>query len=167
VRRRPFLLAAAGWLAGCVTAPEQAKRRLTGADLFAVDPAVLRAALLTDARVMIQAVIIDLRSPALDERFVIRLQQPAKIDGRLPPAPEGLAWRVLALSPEAATTLVTVRQMLASRLPGPEGLEVTVSAQPALVPADLIAALPIRIDLLVDNREGWFTLGEGTLDLGS
>jgi hypothetical protein len=165
VRRRLFLLAAAGWLAACATAPEQKKRRLTGADLFAVDPAMLRAAVLTDARVAIQAVVIEVRSPALDERFVLRLQQPAAVDRRLPPAPEGLAWRVLSLGADVATTLVTVRKMLASRLPGPEGLEVTVSAQPALVPAELIAALPVRIELLVDNREGWFTLGEGTLDL--
>jgi hypothetical protein len=165
VRRRLFLLAGAGWLAACTTAPEVRKRRLTGADLFAVDPAVLRAAVLTDARVTIQAVVIDVRSPALDERFVLRLQQPAAVDRRLPPAPEGLAWRVLSLGADGATTLVTVRKMLASRLPGPEGLEVTVSAQPALVPAELIAALPVRIDLLADNREGWFTLGEGTLDL--
>jgi len=165
VRRRLFLLATAGWLAACATAPEEKKRRLTGPDIFAVDPAVLRAAVLTDARVTIQAVVIDVRSPALDERFVMRLQQPAAVDRRLPPAPDGLAWRVLALSADATATLVTVRKMLASRLPGPEGLEVTVSAQPALVPADLIAALPVRIDLLVDNREGWFTLGEGTLDL--
>ena len=165
MRRRLFLLAAASWLAACATAPEQSKRRLAGTDIFAVDPAVLRAAVLTDARVTIQAVIVDLRSPALDERFVLRLQQPAAVDRRLPPAPEGLAWRVLALSAEAAATLVTVRQMLASRLPGPEGLAVTVSAQPALVPAELIAALPVRIDMLVDNREGWFTLAEGTLDL--
>jgi hypothetical protein len=165
LRRRLFLLAAASWLAACATAPEQKKRRLAGTDIFTVDPAVLRAAVLTDARVTIQAVIVDLRSPALDERFVLRLQQPAAIDRRLPPAPEGLAWRVLALSAEATATLVTVRRMLASRLPGPEGLAVTVSAQPALVPAELIAALPVRIDMLVDNREGWFTLGEGTLDL--
>lgn len=165
MRRRLFLVAAAGWLAGCATAPEEKRRRLTGADLFAVDPAALRAAVLTDARVMIQAVVIDLRSPALDERFVLRLQQPATIDRRLPEAPDGLAWRILALSAEERRTLLTVRQMLASRLPGPEGLEVTVSAQPALVPAELIAALPVRIDLLVDNREGWFTLGQGTLDL--
>lgn len=165
MRRRLFLLAAAGWLAACTTAPEQKKRRLTGADLFAVDPAALRAAVLTDPRVVVQAVVIDLRSPALDERFVLRLQQATAIDWRLPPAPDGLAWRVLALSAEERRTLLTVRQMLAARLPGPEGLAVTVSAQPALVPADLIAALPVRIDLLVDNREGWFTLGEGTLDL--
>jgi hypothetical protein len=125
----------------------------------------MRAAVLTDARVVIQMVVIDLRSPALDERFVIRLQQPATADRRLPPAPEGLAWRVLALSADETKTLVAVRQMLGSRLPGPEGLAVTVSAQPAMVPADLIAALPVRIDMLVDNREGWFTLGEGTLDL--
>ena len=165
MRRRLFLLAAAGWLAGCASAPEPAKRRLTGADLFAVEPSVFRAAVLTDARVTIQAVVIDLRSPALDERFVLRLQQPAAVDHRLPAAPEGLAWRVMALSADAAKTLVTVRQMLASRLPGPEGLAVTVSAQPSMVPADLIAALPVRIEMLVDNREGWFTLGEGTLDL--
>ena len=165
MKRRLFLLAAAGWLAACATAPEQKKRRLTGPDIFAVDPAVLRAAVLTDARVALQAVVIDLRSPALDERFVIRLQQSAAVDRRLPPAPDGLAWRVLALSADEARTLVAVRQMLASRLPGPEGLEVTVSAQPALVPAELVAALPVRIDLLVNDREGWFTLGEGILDL--
>ncbi len=164
MRRRSFLLAAAGWLAACATAPEQKKRRLNGADLFALDPAALRAAVLTDARVTIQAVVIDVRSPALDERFVLRLQQPA-VDRGLPPAPEGLAWRVFALSADAATTLVTVRQMLASRLAGPEGLVVTVSAQPALVPAELVAALPVRIDMRVDNREGWFTLAEGTLYL--
>ena len=40
-----------------------------------------------------------------------------------------------------------------------------MSARPALVPAALIAALPVRIEMLVDNDEGWFTLGEGTLDL--
>lgn len=165
MRRRLFLLAAAGALAACASAPEQPKRRLTGADLFAVDPAALRAAVLTDARVAIQSVVIDVRSPALDERFVLRLQQPAAVDHRLPAAADGLAWRVLALSAEARATLVTVRQMLASRLPGPEGLAVTVSAQPALVPAELIAALPVRIEMLVDNREGWFTLAEGTLDL--
>ena len=165
MRRRLFLLAAAGWLAGCASAPEPAKRRLTGADLFAVEPAAFRAAVLTDVRVAVQAVVVDVRSPALDERFVLRLQQPAAVDRRLPPAPEGLAWRVLALSAEGTTTLVAVRQLLASRLPGPEGLEVTVSALPAMVPADLIAALPVRIEMLVDNREGWFTLGEGTLDL--
>ncbi len=164
MRRRLFLLAAAG-LAACATVPEEKKRRLTGADIFAVDPATLRAAVLTDARVTVQAVVIDLRSPALDERFVLRLQQPAAFDPRLPEAPDALAWRVLALSSEGANTLVTVRRMLASRLPGPEGLEVTVSALPALVPAELMAALPVRIALLVDNREGWFTLGEGTLDL--
>jgi hypothetical protein len=165
VKRRLLLLGAAGWLAGCATAPEQKKRWLTGADLFAVDPAVLRGAVLTDARVTVQAVVIDLRSPALDERFVIRLQRAAAVDRRLLPAPDGLAWQVLALSAEEARTLVTVRQMLASRLAGPEGLEVTVSARPALVPAALIAALPVRIEMLVDNDEGWFTLGEGTLDL--
>jgi hypothetical protein len=160
-----LLVAAAGWLAACATVPEQKKRRLTGADLFAVDPAALRAAVLTDARVTIQAVVIDLRSPALDQRFVIRLQQPAAVDRLLLSPPAGLAWRVLALSADERRTLLTVRQMLAARLPGPEGLVVTVSALPALVPAELIAALPVRIDLLVDNREGWFTLGEGKLDL--
>lgn len=167
MRRRTLLAAAAAWLAACATRPPEPPktRHLTGADVFAADPAVLRAAVLTDPRVIIQSAVIELRAPTLDERFVIRLQQPAAFDSRLAPAPPGHAWQVLALSADGAATLVTVRQMLTSRGLGPESVDVTVSAQPALVPAHLLAEMPLRIEALVDNREGWFTLFEGSLDL--
>jgi len=42
---------------------------------------------------------------------------------------------------------------------------VSVAAQPAMVPADLVAALPLRIEMLVDNGRGWFTLSQSTVDL--
>ena len=168
MRRRALLAAAVASLAACATPPPPAAtRRLTGADIFRLDPAVLRAAVLVDDRVLIQAVVIELRPLAQEERFVIRLQQAAAADPRLPAPPPGRSWRMLALSPEAAATLVTVRQMLASRSAQPDSVAVSVSAQPAIVPADLVAALPIRIALLVDASEGWFALEESTLDLRS
>jgi len=169
VRRRVLLAAAAGWLlAACTTAPPAAtkKRVVTAADVFALDPSVLRAAVLTDTRVLMQAVAIELLAPAHDERFVIRLLQPVAVDPRLPAPPAGRAWQVFALTAEGTTTLVTVRQLLASRTPAAaDAVSVSVSAQAAMVPADLLAALPVRIDMLVDNREGWFTQADGTLDL--
>jgi hypothetical protein len=167
VRRRSLLAATAAWLAACATAPapDARRRRLTAADMLAVEPGVLRAAVLTDTRVVIQAVVIELRETGKQERFLIRLQQPVAPDLALPPAPPGRRWQVFALAADGATTLVTVRQLLLSRTGGPEAIAVTASAQPAMVPADLVAALPLRIEALVDNREGWFTLSEGTLDL--
>jgi predicted component of type VI protein secretion system len=168
VRRRALLTAtAACWLAACATAPSQPanRREITAADILAVEPAVLRAAVLTDLRVLVQAVVIELRVAAQDERFVIRLQEPAAADPRLTPAPAQRAWQTFALPADGAAALLTIRQLLAWRKTEPGGVTVTVSAQPALVPADLLAALPLRIDLLVDNREGWFTQADGTLDL--
>ena len=169
MRRRALLAAAGGWLlAACTTVPPQPtkKRAVTAADVFALDPAVLRAAVLTDTRVMMQAVAIELLAPAQEERFVIRMLQSVAVDPRLPPPPAGHAWQVFALTAEGTTTLVTVRQLLASRTPAAaDAIAVSVSAQAAMVPADLLAALPVRIELLVDNREGWFQHSEGTLDL--
>jgi hypothetical protein len=169
VKRRVLLAAAAATLAACAAPPPPpaAKRRLTGADVFAVDPAVLRAAVMTDERIVMQGVAIDLRTIADGQRYVIRLQQRAAADPRLPAAPKGRTWHVYALGVDAAATLNTVRQMLAARGTPAEAVEVTVSAQPGLVPADLVGAVPLRIEMLVDNRDGWFTLGEGRLDLRS
>jgi hypothetical protein len=167
VRRRTLLAAAAAWLTGCATPPPPPPKRgrLTGADIYALDPAVLRAAVLTDERVIIPGVLIELRAVAHEGQYLIRLQRRAPADARLPRAPRGQAWQVFALNADSASTLDTVRQMLMSRGVEADAVRGTVSAPPGLVPADLLGAVPLRIDLLVDNRTGWFTLVESTLDL--
>lgn len=165
MKRRTLLVAAAG-VAACTAVPkvEAPARAFTAADLFSVEPALLRAAVQTDPRAVVQAVDLDLRVGA--ERFVIRLQQPAAVDARLPAPSPPRRWQVFALAPAEYATLVTVRQLLQERLAAPGSrLELTVVAQPAMVPSELLAALPLRIDLLVDNREGWFTHFNGALDL--
>jgi hypothetical protein len=159
-----MLAAAAAWLAGCATSPAPTLHTLTAAELFAARPAALRAAVLTDARVLVQAVVLDLRPP--DERFVVLLEQPAPVDDwlvRLNPPAAGREWRVFSPSAEAAATLATLKQMLAGRVAA-ERIAVTVHARPAMVPADLVAALPLRIDLLLDDR-GWLTVADGAIDL--
>jgi hypothetical protein len=167
VKRRALLAAAAAALTACAAPPPPptARRKLTGADVFAVDPAVLRAAVMTDERIVMQGVAIDLRTIADGQRYVIRLQQRAAADPGLPVPPKGRAWHVYSPGADAAATLNTVRQMLAARGTPAEAVEVTVSARPGLVPAELLGAVPLRIAMLVDNREGWFTVGEGNLDL--
>jgi len=166
VKRRALLAAAAGLLAACAKPPPPpVRRRLTGADLYVVDPAVLRAAVLTDERVVLQGVAIDLRTVGESERYLVRMQGRAAGDLRLPNAPKGRAWHIYGLTPDGAETLVTVRKMLMARGTAADALEVTVSAQPGLVPADLLGAVPLRIDLLLDNRDGWFTLVDGVVDL--
>jgi hypothetical protein len=167
VKRRALLVVATAALAACAAPPPPpaGKRRLTGADVFAVDPAVLRAAVMTDERIVMQGVAIDLRTIADGQRYVIRLQQRAAADPRLPAPPKGRRWHVYAPGADAAATLTTVRQMLAARGTPSDAVEVTVSAQPGLVPAELLGAVPLRVALLVDNREGWFTLADSTIDL--
>ncbi len=172
MKRRELLAAAALLPAACATptmapAPPAARRRFGAEQFYAVDPAILRAAVLTDERATFQAVELDItvHSPQA-ARYVIRLQRPLAVDPRLPPAPRGSAWQVFALTPDAAVTLVTVRQLLLSQPRGQAAeVGIVVSALPALVPAELIGAVPLRIDMLVDNRDGWFTqLGPVLLD---
>jgi hypothetical protein len=162
VRRRALLVAGVAGLAACASAPPTPRRALAAADLFALDPPVLRAAVLVDARVLVQAVTIELRPLAGDDRYVVRLQQPVAPDSRLPAAPAGRAWQSFALGADGTATLVGVRDLLKARA---TAVTVAVAALPAMVPADLVAALPLRIDLLVDNGEGWFTQADATLDL--
>jgi hypothetical protein len=163
MNRRALIVAIALMPAACATAPTvNAPRQNFGVEqFFAVDPAILRAAVLTDARAVFQSVVLDVtvqppqRAPA---RYVIRLQRPLAIDPRLPPAPAGSNWQVFALAGDDVATLTTVRQLLLSQPRGQLGeIHIAISARPALVPANLAGALPLRIDMLVDNRDGWFT----------
>jgi hypothetical protein len=171
MRLRPLLAAAAVALAACASAPTApvADPGLTTERFFDLDPAVLRAAVLTDPRVVFQAVDLNItvRSPQQPpSRYVIRLQQPLAPDPRLPPAPAGRGWQVLALAAQDALTLATVQQLLLSQPRGQGGeIGIAVTALPALVPAELVSALPLRIDLLLNNRDGWVTqVGATTVD---
>jgi hypothetical protein len=157
VKRRIFLLACASGLAACATAPKEdiRTRPFAATDFFALDPAVLRAAVLTDERAVFQAVDIEVRAGT--DRYVFRLQQLQPSDPRLPVAPAGSRWQVFALSSDQAAALGTVRQLLSSRAAGAGETKVAVLARSALVPADLLTALPLRVEMLVDGREGWFT----------
>ena len=171
VKRRALLVAAALLPAACATGPTQPAstaptQRFGVEQFYSVDPAVLRAAVLTDTRALFQAVDLDVsvKAPAAPARYVIRLRRSLAVDPRLAPAPAGQAWQVFALTTDDALALVTVRQLLLSQPREQAGeVGIVVTAQPALVPAALAAALPLRIDMLVDNRAGWFTQVEQTL----
>jgi hypothetical protein len=161
--RRRTLLAVASLLPAACAAPSAPMRpaaqpRLDIERFYKLDPAMLRAAVLSDSRALFLAVDLDLtvQSPE-SARYVIRLQRPLAIDSRLPPAPEGQSWRVFGLTAADVATLATVQQLLTSQREQAGNVDIAVSARPALVPADLAGALPLRIDLLVDPREGWFT----------
>jgi hypothetical protein len=43
-------------------------------------------------------------------------------------------------------------------LPREHAIDIAVKPNVGMVPGSLAAALPVRIDLLTDPREGWFTL---------
>lgn len=171
---RRTLLALAALLAACASGPQRPPADATPArafapsDFYALDPAQLRAAILTDPRATFQSVELRITAHAggPPARYVIRLQQPLAVDPRLPAAPAGRVWQVFSLGADDAATLVTVRQLLLSQPRGADAaIAVEVTARPALVPADLMAALPLRIDMLTEGRAGWFTaVGPTTLD---
>lgn len=171
MKRRTLLAAAPALLVACATStppprPAASPARPFGPDeFFAVDPALLRAAVLTDPRAVFQAVELQITVQAGQQpaRYVIRLQQPLALDPRLPPAPADRAWQVFSLTAEDAATLATVRQLLLSQPRGAGGvITIEVAARPALVPTGLMAAVPLRIDMLTDDRAGWFTAVEPT-----
>lgn len=131
-------------------------------DFFALDPAQLRAAVRTDARASYDAVDINIAvAPKGGEttKHMIRLQQPAGGDTRLEPAPPGRRWYVFALGTEGVKVFDAVRNEVAAvrKIPG-SSLTIGVSAREATVPPDIAKALPMRLDLLLDPKEGWFTM---------
>ena len=131
-------------------------------DFFALDPTALRAAVRTHERATYAGVDIELKTTLKDEAPVqnnIRLQSLVGGDARLEPAPAERRWQVFALGPEGVKLFEQTRQYiaLARNKPG-SSIAITVRARESVVPPELARALPMRLDLLLDPKEGWFTM---------
>ena len=131
-------------------------------EFFALNPNDLRAAVRTDARAGFSAVDINITvAPKGGEAssHVIRLQQAVATDARLEPAPADRRWYVFALGPEGVKVFDAVRKDVAAvrKIPG-GSLRLGIGAQEANVPPDIAKALPLRVDMLLDPKEGWFTM---------
>jgi hypothetical protein len=170
MRRRRLLIAAAmsapaALMAACSSVPLATLWRLRGLgvdEFFALDPAQLRAAVRTDQRATFESVDVGIDVRTGDQapiRHSIRLQQGLAADPRLGPAPAGMKWHVFALGAEGVRVFDSVRRQVLA-LPRGQGSSVTLSvaAREGQVPPEIAARLPVRVDMLLDPKDGWFTL---------
>lgn len=164
-RRRLLLALAAVAASGCTSVPLATMWRLRSFSIdefFALNPRELRAAVRTDARATFSAVDIEFKiepkgGPASTQR--IRLQQAVAADARLERPPANRRWFVFALGDEGVAVFQAVRREVdvSRKVPG-GSISIGVSAREAVVPPDLAPALPLRLDLLLDPKDGWFTM---------
>jgi hypothetical protein len=169
-RRRLMLLAPALLASGCLSIPVSTMWKLRGFgvdEFFALDPAQLRGAVRTDTRARYEAVVIDIdiklqgQPPA---RHALELRSLQAGDARLEPAPPGRRWYVFALGPQGEAVFHDLRRRLATiKRDGSNEIRIGIGARSAEVPPDLARALPMRLDLLLDPREGYVTLFKETI----
>lgn len=168
-RRRLMLLAPALLASGCMSIPVSTMWKMRGFgvdEFFALDPADLRGAVRTDARARYEAVVIniDLKlqgQPPVQHALELRSLQAG--DARLEPAPTGRRWYVFALGPPGEAVFRDLRIRLAAvKRDGSSEIRIGIAARSAEVPPELARALPMRLDLLLDPREGYFTLFKET-----
>jgi hypothetical protein len=170
--KRRAVLAAAALAAGCTSVPLTTMWRLRSfgvEQLFALDPTQLRAAARVDSRARMRNVTIGVDVEPADRStprsYVIPLDQPAA-DPRLEPAPPGRRWYAFALSAQGLGEYTRIKQNYASVPKGSRGKVTIAAADDGSVPPDLMRAFPLRLDVLLDPAEGYFTLiSETTLDL--
>jgi hypothetical protein len=79
----------------------------------------------------------------------------------LPGAPAGRRWEIFALTAEGQRDFLRMREA-AVGLPSGSSLALTLSAREGTVPPDLARRFPLRLDLMLDTREGWFTVLKDT-----
>ena len=171
-RRHLLLLAPALAATGCLSIPASTlwRMRSFGVDaFFALDPDHNRGAVRTAARARYEAGGIDIDAklqgqPAARHALELRSQQAG--DPRLEPAPPGRRWYVFALGPPGVEVFHDLRRRLATvRRDGSSEIRIGIGARSAEVPPELARALPMRLDLLLDPREGYFTMfRETTVD---
>ena len=152
-------------LAGCTSVPLATMWKLRSFSIdefFALNPNDMRGAVRTDSRASFNAVDIDfLVTPKGGEprKHAIRMQQSVGADARLEPAAADRRWHVFALGREGVKVFDAVRRdVLAARsIPG-SSVRIAIGAQEAHVPPEIAKALPLRVDLLLDPKQGWFTM---------
>ncbi len=170
MKRRAFLAAAAA-LAGCTSVPLSTLWRLRNfgpEQLFALDPADLRAAARVDARARMKSATILVEVKAADGSalrvYQLPLEQPVN-DPRLEPPPANRRWFAFALSEKGVVEYRRIKGDLAS-IKGSRGTVKISADDDGTIPPDLKRAFPLRVDVLLDPQEGYFTLiSETKLDL--
>jgi len=171
MKLRLVRLLALGLLAACTSVPVSTLWKLARFDraqLLAVDPAQLRAAALVDSRATMRDVTMKITltpAGASPADYSIALTAPVDRDARLPAAPAGRRWEIFALEPAGQREFLRMREA-ATLLPKGSGLTLSLSAREGNVPPDLMQRFPLRLELLLDTQDGWFTvLKDSELDL--
>jgi hypothetical protein len=170
--RRRALLALALLAAGCTSVPVSTMWRLrsfNAEQLFALDPAHLRAAARVDARATMTNVTITLEVEPPDgsarRTYLIPLERPVD-DPRLERPPADRRWFAFALSQPALAEYQRIKREYAAVAKGSRGTLKIAAADGGTIPPDLKRAFPLRVDVLLDPAEGFFTLiSETKLDL--
>ncbi len=170
--KRRSLLALALLAAGCTSVPVSTMWRLrsfNAEQLFALDPAHLRAAARVDSRATMKNVTIslDVEPPDGSARrtYLIPLEQPVD-DPRLERPPANRRWFAFALSKPGLAEFQRIKREYASAAKGSRGTLKIGASDDGTIPPDLMRAFPLRVDVLLDPAEGFFTLiSETKLDL--
>ena len=166
------LAALAAGAAGCTSVPVSTMWRLrnfSAEQLFALEPTDLRAAARVDARATMKNVTISLDvkpaggAPPLS--YLIPLEQPVS-DPRLERAPADRRWFAFALSPQGLAEYRRIKREFNSIPKGSQAILKIAAADDGTVTPELKRAFPLRVDVLLDPAEGYFTLiRETRLDL--
>lgn len=169
--RRSALLAAAAFLLACSSVPLSTMWKFAGFDrdaFLAIDPAQLRAAALIDSRATMRQVTMVVTLTPKDgapTTFEIPIAEPTTRSAPLPAPPAGRRWEVFALNATGQREFARVRET-ALKMPRGSSISLGLSAREGDVPPELMRRFPLRIDMMFDTREGWFTLlKDTTLDL--
>lgn len=169
---RRALLALALAATGCTSIPVSTLWRLRNfgpEQLFALDPAQLRAAARVDARASMKNVTIAIEVQPPDgsakRSYLLPLEQPIQ-DPRLERAPADRRWFAFALSKHGLAEYERIKREYASLPKGGRGSVQISASDEGTIPPELKRAFPLRVDVLLDPAEGYFTLiNETKLDL--
>jgi hypothetical protein len=150
--------------AGCTSVPLATLWRLRnfGAEqLFAFEPTQLRAAARVDSRATIKnvTITIDIEPPDASARrsYALPLEQPVR-DPRLEPAPADRRWYAFALSSHGLVEYQRIKREYASVAKGSRGIVKISASDDGTIAPELRRRFPLRLDILLDPAEGYFTL---------